>query len=447
VTRRVLFCTQTANVRGGLETWIDEFVPFLAERDWQPVFALARGRRFHDPDRYRAAHPLFSDTVEIEGVTREQRVASLQRAIRRTKPDLVVPVNVADAIEAVAREKLRGSNVRLLTMLRAIEPWGELEDVRRFGAFVDIAVGGNRLLARLIEAWSGMQQKRIRYIPTGTRRGLSCSAGFLACAPVEMPPEVATSGSADGGRRLGSLRYTGEQIRLAYIGRLEERDKRVLDLIDVVKRLTVPHTLTIAGDGPARARLEASLDANFLGDVPVDRLYDEVYPNLDAVLIFSTAEAGPQVAYQAMHFGVVPISSRYLGLRAEGALRDGETALLFDVGDTAAAAAQIERLARDPELRARIGAAAQREVDPRYLLDNSFEQYLAAFNDAVTMPRAIGTLPTLAPSGFFERWHLPWLRRFRTTEASEPGGEWPHHGGVDAETVERMERLARELDT
>jgi len=441
VTRRVLVCTQTANVRGGLETWLDEFVPFLAAREWQPVFALARGHRFHDPDRYRAAHPLFSDTVEIEGVARELRVASLQRAIRRTKPDVVVPVNVADAIEAVAREKLRGSNVRLLTMLRAIEPWGELEDLRRFGAFVDVAVGGNRLLARLIEAWSGISESRVRYIPTGTRRS-PCGAGIPARAPVETPPEE-TLGEQQRGRGQECPRHT----RLAYIGRLEERDKRVLDLIDVAKRLTVPYTLTIAGDGPARSQLEAALDANFLGDVPVDRLYDEIYPNLDAVLIFSTAEAGPQVAYQAMHFGVVPISSRYLGLRAEGALLDGETALLFDVGDTAAAAAQIERLARDPELRTRIGAAAQREVDPRYILDHSFEQYLAAFNDAVTMPRAIGTLPPLAPSGLLERLHLPWLRRFRTTEASEPGGEWPHHGGVDAETVARMERLARELDT
>jgi len=418
VTRRVLFCVQTANVRGGLETWLDEFVPFLRAHDWEPLFAFARGRRFHDPDRYRAAHPAF-EGVEIEGATRELRVASLRRAIRRTKADLVVPVNIADALEAVAREKLRGSNVRLLTMLRAIQPWGELEDLRKFGGFVDVAVGGNRLLAKLIERCAGLPAT---YIPTGTRRGTPRNS--------EEPVEP-----------------VGRAVRLAYIGRLDSGDKRVLDLIDVMRRLTIDTTLTIAGDGPARPQLEAALHANFLGDVPVDRLYDEVYPNLDAILIFSTSEAGPQVAFQAMHFGVVPISSRYLGLQSEGLLRDGETALLFDVGDTAAAAKQVERLAHEPGLRARIGANAQRAVEPRYILDHSLGEYVSAFNDAVTKPPAIGKeLPPLAPSGLFERLHMPWLRRFRTHDAIEPGGEWPHHHGIDGATKERLVRLAQELD-
>jgi len=301
-------------------------------------------------------------------------------------------------------------------MLRAIQPWGELEDLRKFGGFVDVAVGGNRLLAKLIERCAGLPAT---YIPTGTRRG----------TPRNSEEPVARA------------------VRLAYIGRLDSGDKRVLDLIDVVQRLTIDYTLTIAGDGPARAQLEATLNANFLGDVPVDRLYDEVYPNLDAILIFSTAEAGPQVAFQAMHFGVVPISSRYLGLKSEGLLRDGETALLFDVGDTATAAKQVERLAREPELRARIAANAQRAVEPRYILDHSLGEYVNAFNDAVTKPPAIGTaLPPLTPSGLFERLHMPWLRRFRTHDAIEAGGEWPHHHGIDAATKERLVRLAQELD-
>src|SRR5207237_9970287 len=111
----------------------------LPARGWQPIVALARGRRFHDPAAYRAAHPNF-ETVEVDGLlgTRESRVAALRETMRRIRPDLVVPINIADTLEAVAREKAGGSKSRLLVMLRAIRPHGELEDIRRWRDFIDV---------------------------------------------------------------------------------------------------------------------------------------------------------------------------------------------------------------------------------------------------------------------------------------------------------------------
>jgi glycosyltransferase involved in cell wall biosynthesis len=430
VTRRLLFVTQTAHVRGGLETWLDELIPTLAPRGWQPIVALARGRRFHDPERYRAAHPTF-ETVEVDGRygTRESRVAALRATIREVEPALVVPINIGDALEAVAREKLRGMNVRLLVMLRAIRPHGELDDLRRWRDFVDVAVGGNRLLRALIGEWAKFPQERLRYIPPGSRR---------IVRPARTPKPA-------------------DRLRIAYVGRLDEREKRILDLVDVIDALdarAVPYELAIAGDGPAREALERSLSgrARFLGELPVDELYTNVFPNLDVLLLFSAAEAGPQVVWQAMHFGVVPVVSRYRGATAENILREGETALLFPVGDARAAAAQLARL--DDALLQKLSAAAQRAVDPEYLLDHSLRRWAEVFDETVTLPPAIGgALPPLRSSGAYERMHLPprvahAIRSLtgRLPQAENPGDEWPHHGPIQEAAIAAIDALAERLD-
>lgn len=435
MAKKLLFCTQTAHPHGGLETWLDEIVPFLESRGWTVVVALARGRRFHDPAAYRAAHPRLRQTVEIDGRwgTRESRVDALRRVLREVRPDVVVPINIADLLEAVAREKLAGSEVRIVTMLRAQEPHGEFEDLRTYRDFVDLAVGGNRLLRALLAEWSGIDESRLRYIPPGSRRKTNAARS----------PKPA------------------DRIRLGYVGRLDQHDKRVLELVDVADRLDrdgIAYELTIAGDGPARAEVERRLGkrARFLGNVAVDELYRSVYPNLDVLLLFSEAEAGPQVVWQAMHYGVAPVVSRYRGAAAEGVLRDGDTAMLFDVGDVYGAADAVARLARDEALLQRIAVAAERAVDPDYLLDSSFERWLAVFEEVRTMPSALGaTLPASArvSSGIFERLYLPapiayGLRRLlrRAPDAQEPGAEWPHHHGLDAATRVRIDVLARELD-
>ena len=431
---RLLFVTQTASPWGGLETWLDEMAPFLAAHDWESVVALATGR-FHDAGAYRAAHPALT-TVDIRGTheTREARVEGLRQTIAAVQPDLVVPINIGDTIEAVAREKLAGRVVRLLVMLRAQVPHGELEDIRRWRDFIDLAVGGNRLLRALIAEWAQMPDDRLRYIPPGSRRKTTSER-------VPKPPDL---------------------MRIAYVGRLDEHEKRVLDLprfVRALDRRDLKYEIAIAGDGPAHDALARELAphiadgrAKLLGKVSVDELYTSLYPSTDLLVLFSTAEAGPQVVWQAMHYGVVPVVSRYRGLRAEGVLRDGETAIVFPVGDPEAAAARVEEL-NLADLK-RIAANAERAVDPEYLLDHSFERWLRVFREAAELPMAAGrALPELPPSGALERMRFSpraalRVRRLlhRLPEPRGPGDEWPHHGPIDVVTRARIEELADALD-
>jgi glycosyltransferase involved in cell wall biosynthesis len=50
-------------------------------------------------------------------------------------------------------------------------------------------------------------------------------------------------------------------------------------------------------------------------------------------------------------------------------VRDGEDGFLVETGAVDELAAALERLAHDPELRARMGAAGRERVIPRYAVD------------------------------------------------------------------------------
>ena len=121
----------------------------------------------------------------------------------------------------------------------------------------------------------------------------------------------------------------------------------------------------IAGEGPARAELEARADAlgvrdrtHFLG------ARDDVLAILDALdvaAISSDCESTPLVALESIAAGT-PLVSTGVGGPPEF-LADGESALLVPPRDPAAMAAAIASLLADAELRGRLAAAAGRVLD------------------------------------------------------------------------------------
>ena len=54
-------------------------------------------------------------------------------------------------------------------------------------------------------------------------------------------------------------------------------------------------------------------------------------------------------------------------------MRDGEDGFLVEAGETDELADRLERLARDPELRARMGRQGRERVLPRYAVDRLVE--------------------------------------------------------------------------
>jgi glycosyltransferase involved in cell wall biosynthesis len=180
----------------------------------------------------------------------------------------------------------------------------------------------------------------------------------------------------------------GWSWRLLFVGRIDPR-KGIDTAIEALARLPREATLSVVGDGDAAhlaelqdlaRRLGVTDRVCFIGGRSRDAL-PAVYSDSDA-LIFPVRWDEP--------WGLVPLEAmaRRRPVIATGSggsgeyLRDEENCLLFARDDADALAAAVARLAREPDLRARIcdgGLTSAR----RYTQDAFHAQVEAALDDAV----------------------------------------------------------------
>jgi hypothetical protein len=183
-------------------------------------------------------------------------------------------------------------------------------------------------------------------------------------------------------------------------------------------------------------------------DLPA-RLYREI----DALLVPSSWETGPLVAWEAMAEGVAVVASRYVGSGLEDALRHEENALLFAVGDADGAARQLARLAADPGLAKRLATGGRELLRDRFSRERSLDAWEQALDSVGGLPPlGAAAEPRLPPAtGRLERWmgaaRAEDVRRVlgRMGPAAGPGGEWPHAYGAGLDRAEFLRRAA-ELD-
>lgn len=121
--------------------------------------------------------------------------------------------------------------------------------------------------------------------------------------------------------------------------------------------------LVILGDGPEREHLRAvAADAGVADRVQLEGAVPHPAPMLRGAEMFvlaSRKEALPNSIIEAMSVGL-PVVSYDCPTGPAELIRDGENGFLVPLGDTAAVADAIAVLARDPDLRRRLGAEARR---------------------------------------------------------------------------------------
>ena len=194
------------------------------------------------------------------------------------------------------------------------------------------------------------------------------------------------TGEQDG--RVESRRYLGiEQGRFAvgWIGRMTAV-KRTDDVLVAFKRLReegVDAVLCMVGDGPDRPHLEKRAhelgivrDTLFLG-------YQEdvapFYAAFDALVLPSSNEGTPVSAIEALAAGRPVVATRVGGV--PDVVGEAEDGFLVEPGATGDIADRLAQLARDPELRERMGRAGRERVLSRYavnrLVDDVYRLYRA----------------------------------------------------------------------
>lgn len=158
--------------------------------------------------------------------------------------------------------------------------------------------------------------------------------------------------------------------RLIFVGRLAPvKGLRVLmQTLNGLKDALPDLRLTVVGDGPDRAALEAA--AAPLGDRVTFTGYQsqaEVADHLAASDIFvlpSFAEGVPVVLMEAMASGMPVIATRIAGI-AE-LVEDGTSGYLVPPGDPATLGEKITALCTAPERHAEMGTAGQRKVTAEF---------------------------------------------------------------------------------
>jgi len=440
----VLFVAPSAYLLGGVQDWLADLVADQRQRGIKVTVAVpddAIHRRAPYAERYPTLAPIpFRNPTGSEA----GRIQALEGLLRAHPDHLVAGVNIAALYPAVRRLRRRGDfRGRLVMTLHAIEA-DYFSDLLDQNDILDGLVVTNRLSGQLARTLGGMEAKRVFYAPYGVELG----SGWAAPAPTTA--EAVT-----------------QPLRIAWVGRLDRAQKRVQDLASILAALDAegtPFQLTIAGDGPDRPLVEASLAARIAagqvivaGAIPRSELARRVYRSHQVLLITSEWETGPIVAWEAMAAGMAVVSSRYVGSGLEGALVHGSTALLFPVGDAREAAAQLASL-RNPAGLRELGAAGFNLVKRRYSLEASMAAWMAAFEAVAALnplPAPNRPAPIAAAGGLDRRLGPVMAERLRRLlgrgfRHREAGSEWPHSGhasGDDASLLELAGALDRGMGT
>ena len=142
----------------------------------------------------------------------------------------------------------------------------------------------------------------------------------------------------------------------------------VLEIVNATRERGVDAVLCMVGDGPDRERLEQMAHELGIARACYFVGYQEdvagYYRLFDAFVLPSVNEGTPVSAIESLASRTPVVANRVGGV--PDVVRDGIDGFLVEPGDIEGAAEKLEVLARNPELRARLGEAGRERVLDRY---------------------------------------------------------------------------------
>jgi len=157
-------------------------------------------------------------------------------------------------------------------------------------------------------------------------------------------------------------------VQIICVGRLspEKAHTGLLEAFSQLRRGGLDAELTLIGDGPSRALIESEVAARELGDVVhlrgrvAEAETLEAVSTADILVLTSLMEGVPVVLMEAMAMRVAVVAPRLSGIPE--LVEDGTHGLLFRPADWSDLADCLGRLAGDPQLRLRMGAAGRERI-------------------------------------------------------------------------------------
>jgi glycosyltransferase involved in cell wall biosynthesis len=170
---------------------------------------------------------------------------------------------------------------------------------------------------------------------------------------------------------------------IATLGSLIERKGHdlLLRAFAALPPMTPAAHLVLGSDGDQRQALQALARELGIADRTHFLGYTDdlvaVYEAADIFALATRADAFGLVLAEAGHFGLPVVSTRVGGVPE--VIEDGKTGLLVPPEDVPALAAELGRLAGDPELRRRLGAQARARVDTLFTARRMAAEFTATY--------------------------------------------------------------------
>lgn len=210
------------------------------------------------------------------------------------------------------------------------------------------------------------------------------------------------------------------RLRVAFVGRLSERDKQISVLAEAIVRLRhAPINFVVCGDGPDLDRFRQLLGeghrVHLLGQVTADVSLATIAAS-DCLVLTSTAREGmPLTVLEARACGVVPVLS---DIPAHAALVEhGIDGLLVRPGDADALATALLSFVRDAQRLRAMSEESYRRAD-NSTVGAMTDAYEDAINRAAVVRDARGSRPaTPLMSSCVSHWPTP-IRKLRAAADS-----------------------------
>ena len=419
----VLVFAPSAYPLGGVQTWLDYLIPGLRNKGMDIRLVLTEGK-YHSSNSYLSFHPSLKHipilVLQSDNSSQVSRVASIKKLINKLNPDVCLTVNMVDVFQAV--NELRACQfheLRLIATLHGVHA-GMISMIQHYEPLIDSVVSTNRLTQALVNKRAQIVKQRSLYAPYGV------PTQDNHAMPVK------------------------QGLKLAYVGRFEEQQKRVGDLLEILSaallniegveiHLAGNSDVTEVQNWVTNHKQYASQIYDH-GILSPEDLTTQVYEKVNVLLLTSHWETGPIVAWEAMANNVTLVSSRYIGSQHEGSLIHEHNCLMFDVGDCHEALKQLKRTL-NPSLRTQLNANAMNLVCNKYTVKQSISDWHQCIEETLSFePRPSDTVDNIgADQGklntFFRAFmsgHGDWAaNQFRKIIAkpsplSNPGSEWPH---------------------
>jgi glycosyltransferase involved in cell wall biosynthesis len=171
---------------------------------------------------------------------------------------------------------------------------------------------------------------------------------------------------------------TTDTFKLLYVGRIDNKDKRVFDLVEAVADVQDIH-LKIVGNGPDFLTLTEK--CKYIKNIELAGFQNNVtsfYYSSDLFILPSSYEACPLVILEAMAHGVPCLLSDIPTLKEMGSY--GRCAVFFKMGDCDDLRNKILEMKNNPSLLIKNKKEAYRKLEQEHSAETSRNKYLELFD-------------------------------------------------------------------